>query len=452
MLPVSLFAQRPGSVANIAKLPADWTPPLFKMECNDAGDISQFSGFQMESTSFGDNLPVTATRPYGARPDTIFLCAQDLFTVGIEPGTFDLNGDPDGSTVPGVGYAFYRCDPTVDGPTLADIANDPCVADNGVAPFDELAVAIPGGYLGGDYTLTVANDGTGNNTIPALFPVGGEPTPVVLTLAPITFDHVDGNGEAFYEGNPIGECVNASIDQTFTVAYLNPVNVANLGVNPNEACEGLFDVRGGTPELLGGTGYEIIIENTGTGARAVITTPAQDIVHNAVVQYTVPEPGQYRITILDQNSCPLEETLITHTAGCELPVVINYPFATGLTGTNVCVPITTNNFTNATGFQFEVGFDPSVLQFTNLINSNTNLTGGVQFNGPPSSGGTRPDGTIRIIYSDNFGGPANLVDGAVLFELCFNVIGAFGTQSPLFCIPDDPGNVIPAIYTRDGGE
>lgn len=451
VLPAGLLAQRPGAVSNIGKLPAEWSSPPFKMECNDAGDISQFSGFQMQSTSFGNNLPVTATRPYGARPDTIYLCAQDQFTVGIQNATVELGGDPNPATIAGVGYGFFRCEPTIDGPTLADIANDPCVADDGLSPFDRLAVAIPANYLTGDYTLTVANDGTGNNTIPALFPVGGEPTPIVLTLAPITFDDVDANGEAFYEGTPIGECVNASIDQTFTVAYLNPVNVANLGVNPGNPCEGLFDVRGGTPELLGGTGYEIIIEETTSGARAVITTPAENIVHNAVVNYTVPEPGQYRITILDQNSCPLEETLINHSAGCSLPCVLNFPFATGLTGTNVCVPITVENFTDITSFQFETGFDPAVLQFTDLVNINPGLTGGIQFNGPPSSGGTRPDGTIRIIYSDNFSGPSTLPAGSVLFELCFNVVGAFGTQSPLSCIPSGVGGAIPAIFTRSGG-
>lgn len=419
------------------------------MECNDAGDISRFSGFAMESTSFGDNLPVTATRPYSSRPDTIYLCAQDRFTVGIQNSTFDLNGDPNPATVPGIGYGFFRCEPTVSGPTLADIAGDPCVADNGLAPFDRLAVAIPANYLSGDYTLTVANDGTGNNTIPALFPVGGAPTPIVLTLAPLTFDHVDNNGEAFYEGNPIGECVNASIDQTFTVAYLNPVNVANLGVNATEACEGLFDVRGGTPELLGGTGYDITIEEITSGARAVITTPAEDIVHNAVIRYTVPEAGTYRITILDQNSCPLEETTITHTAGCELPVVFTFPFATGLTGTNVCVPIIVNNFFNVTSFQFATGFDPAVLQFTGAANVNPLITGPPFVNGPPSSGGILPDGEIRILFN-GAGAPAFTVgEGDVLLELCFDIIGALGTQSDLLCLSPADGSIVTQV-TREG--
>ncbi|MEM6771128.1 MAG: hypothetical protein AAF597_11130, partial [Bacteroidota bacterium] len=316
------------------KIPANYQYLPLKMDCNDAGAVELFTGFQMQSTSFGSNLMTTDVRPFNARPDTIFLCAQDQFTVRHLNGSEDLTGDPDNNTVPGVGYAFYNGQPTVTGPMLMDIVMDPRVADNGLNPFDTLAVVVPNNYLIGDYTITVANDGTGNNTIPALFPMGGQPSPVVLTLAPITFDHTDPiTGEAFYEGTPLGSCVNVATDQSFTVAYLNPVTIANLGVEPTNTCEGLFDVRGGTPELLGGTGYEIIIENTVSGARAVVTTPEADIVHDAVVRYTVPEPGQYRITILDQNSCPLQEELITHTAGCELPMVINFPFATGLTGT-----------------------------------------------------------------------------------------------------------------------
>lgn len=450
LAPLSLLAQRPTPV-NLPDTPKGWEPSLLKMECNDAGEINRFSGFQMESTSFGDNLSILDIRPYSSRPDTIFLCSQDLFTVSLLGGSTDLSGDPNPATTAGVGYAFYRCEPTVSGPTLTDIANDACVADNGLSPFDQLAVAIPPNYLSGDYTLTVANDGSGNNTIPALFPVLGQPTPIVLTLAPITFDHVDNNGLAFYEGTPIGECVDVSIDQTFTVAYLNPVNLANLGVNPTNACEGSFDVRGGTPELLGGTGYEIIIENTVSGARAVVTTPEQDIIHNAVIQYIVPEAGEYRITILDQNSCPLEETLINHFSGCELPLIFDFPYATGLMGTNICVPITVENFTDITAFQFQIGFDPAVLQFTSLTNINGNLTGGILSNGPPSSpGGTLPDGNIRIIYSDNFAGPTTLPADAIIFELCFDLIGPINSQSTLVCLPEEPGISITPEFTRVG--
>jgi len=70
------------------------------------------------------------------------------------------------------------------------------------------------------------------------------------------------------------------------VAYLNPINVANFNSMPT-GCAGIFDVRGGTPELRGGVGYDIVIENTATGSRAAILTPLNEIIHNGVIRYEV---------------------------------------------------------------------------------------------------------------------------------------------------------------------
>ena len=40
---------------------------------------------------------------------------------------FDLSGDPQPATPPGIGYAFYDCEPTIGGPDLATILTDPCI-------------------------------------------------------------------------------------------------------------------------------------------------------------------------------------------------------------------------------------------------------------------------------------------------------------------------------------
>ncbi|MEM1358328.1 MAG: hypothetical protein AAGF89_09025, partial [Bacteroidota bacterium] len=456
LTPAALLAQRPQSVI-LPEVPKDWQPGLQKMECNDAGEVNRFSGFQMQSNSFGDNPAPTDVIPYSSRPDTIFLCAGDQFNVSLLNGSTDLNGDPIPGTTPGVGYAFYRCRPTVTGPTLIDIAADPCVADNGLNPFDTLAIGVPTNYLVGDYTLTVANDGTGNNTIPALFPVAGSPSPVVLTLAPITFDDVI-NGRAAYEGNPFGSCVNVSTDQSFQVAFLNPITLANLNTAPT-GCEGFFDVLGGTPELRGGTGYNIQITNTVTGATATVTTPANTITHNTVVQYQVPEAGTYEITVEDANGCPLQQpTTVTHPDGCPQPVVFNFPFETAENGDMICVPVMAENFNDIVGFQFELGFDASVLQFTSLANFHPDFPTAVSFNGPPSSGGTRPDGTVRISWNDfsNPPAPLNIAADQVLFDLCFTVTGNLGDQSPLSFLngiaPEftRPGNVTGPLGSNNG--
>ena len=439
---LQLAAQRPTAV-NLPKNMARSTG--WKMDCNDAGEVEQFTNFAGQSTTFGANVNSTTVIPYLSQPDTIFLCAQDQFDVNIRPGSTDLSGDPFPGTTAGVGFAFYRCDPTVSGPTLGDIVADPCVADNGLAPFDELAIGVPGGYLSGDYTLTVANDGTGNNTIPALFPVGGEPTPVVLTLAPITFDDVNANGRATYESvdqnSPAGSCVDVSTNQSFAVAFLNPVSVANLpALYPQ--CTGSFDVRGGTPELRGGTGYTINIINVTTGARGVVTTPASQIVHNAVIEYTVPAPGTYRIEIEDAFSCGFLGT-VEHQMGCPLPVVFKLPVASALPGANVCFPVTAENFFDITAFQFDLGFDPAVLAFTGVADENPALPAAITINTPVSTGGTLPEGEGRIIYNDNFGGPATVADGDVLFSLCFTILGSIGDVSELIEISGF------AEFTRD---
>ncbi|MEO0732451.1 MAG: cohesin domain-containing protein, partial [Bacteroidota bacterium] len=429
VVPAAVAAQRPVSVSVPDRTKA-WPASNAKMDCNDAGEVEQFTGFQMESNSFGDNPLATDIVPFGSQPDTIFLCAQDQFTVTHVNGSEDLTGDPDPGSTPGVGYAFYQCRPTVSGPIIQDIVADPCIANNGLSPFDTLAVAVPTNFAAGDYTITVANDGTGNNTIPALCPVGGMPSPVVLTLAPITFDDFDAaTGRPLYEGpaGNIGPCVNVSINQSFQVAYLNPITLANFGVDPTSGCNGLFDVRGGTPELRGGTGYNIRIVNTANGRTGTVLTPAEDIVHNAVVRYQVPEAGTYEIIIEDENSCPLEFTTITHTEGCSLPVVFDFPFVTGETGQNVCLDVTAENFSDIIGFQFEVGFDPAVVQFTDLTNQHPDFSPAISFNGPPSSGGTLGDGAVRISWSDFSGTTSlNLAPDQVLFSLCFDIIGGEG--------------------------
>ncbi|TXF88675.1 hypothetical protein FUA23_13495 [Neolewinella aurantiaca] len=443
LAPLGLLAQRPVSIT--APKVDDLRPSWQKMDCNDAGDINQFSGFMMQSTSFGDNLTTSDVRPYSARPDTIFLCADDQFTVSLVGGSQDLTGDPNTATTPGVGYAFYNCAPSVTGPLLTDIRDDACVADNGLNPFDDLAIAVPAGYQTGNYTLTVANDNVGGFTIPGLFPNAmAEPTPQVLTLAPITFDDVNATtGEAVYEGSPVGSCVNVSTDQAFTVAYLNPITLSNLDASPS-GCIGTFEIRGGAPELRGGTGYNISIVHAATGERGVVLTPPSQIRHNEPITYQVPTAGIYRISIDDDGvGCSLVSNVnVDHPMGCPLPLVFNIGQEQGLPGQQVCVDVTAENFVDIAGFQFRMGFDPAVLQFDNLSNFHPNLPSAIAFTGPP----VQPAGEVQIVYSDFTGTGATIPAGEVVFTACFTITGNLGDRSTLTNI--DPA----AEYTRAPSE
>ncbi len=401
------------------------------MECNDAGEIGQFSGFMMQSNSFGDNLTPSDVIQYNLWPkDTIFLCFGDEFTVNIASGSEDLSGDPNTATTPGVGYAFYNCAPLEDGPILTDIAADFCVTNNGLDPFDDLTIAVPSGYETGDYTLTVANDVQGGLTIPGLFPNAmAEPTPVILTLAPITFDRAAA-GVAEYEDG--GQCVNVSTDQTFTVAFLNPITLSNLDMAPVD-CVGTFEIRGGAPELLGTNDYNIEIVNEVTGERAVILTPASQIRHNAPIFYQVPTAGNYSISIDDDGvGCSMVDNIIVnHPTGCPLPVVFNIERARGLPGEQVCVDIMPENFIDVVGFQFDIEFDPSVLQFDNASNLHPNLSAAsFAFSGPP----TLPAGTARFLYSDLTLSGADIPSNEAVFSICFTILGNLGDQSDVSAV------------------
>jgi hypothetical protein len=443
LAPLGLLAQRPVSIT--APKTDDSRPAWEKMDCNDAGNINQFSGFTMESISFGDNLMTTDVRPYSARPDTIFLCANDQFTVSLVGGSQDLSGDPNTATIPGVGYAFYNCAPTVTGPLLTDIRADVCVADNGLNPFDDLAVGVPTGYETGNYTLTVANDNIGGFTIPGLFPNAmAEPTPQVLTLAPITFDDVSPTtGEAVYEGSPVGSCVNVSTDQTFTVAYLNPITLSNLDASPT-GCVGTFEIRGGAPELRGGTGYNISVVNASTGDQGIVLTPASQIRHNEPVTYQVPTAGVYRISIDDDGvGCSLVNNVnVNHSTGCPLPLVFNLGQERGLPGQQVCVDVVPDNFIDISGFQFDIAFEETVLMFDNIGNFHPNLPSPVFANGPVSSGGTLAEGLIRIVYAEIGTSGAIIPNDEVVFSICFTIIGDLGDRSTLINV--DPS----AEYSR----
>ncbi len=444
LLSTTLAAQRP--VNPIGLNPAHKVTLGQKMDCNDAGELDGFTGFSMESNSFGMVL-INDEIDFTELPDTIFLCADDAFEV-IHGGEEDLSGDPDPSSQAGVGYAFYECVPTATGPLIDDIRADPCVEDDGLPPFTELSITVPAGYLTGDYTLMIDNGGFDmGNSIPDFFPdASGNTGPVVLYIAPITFDDVDaGTGQPVYEaanpGDPFGPCVNVRVDQTFAVAYLKPLVAEGFPAVVDE-CAGTFTVLGGAPELRGNNGYTITIENTVTGETGVVTTPAEEIEHGATVAYEVPTAGEYTISVSDGVSCDFAGGAVQHTAGCIAPIAVTLPVGQGTNGTNQCYPVTVSGFTDIVGLEFEFSFDPAILQFTGVANATSDLVGSFMVNGPPTvDGGTLPDGNGRILYDGSLSGPGSLTDGEVLIELCFDLIGGAGESSALSVnTTDNPPN------------
>ncbi len=94
-------------------------------------------------------------------------------------------------------------------------------------------------------------------------------------------------------------------------------------------------------------------------------------------------------------------------------------------GSNICIPLTVQNFDTLETFQGSVMWDPTIVDFT-----------GVQSFGLPglTQGlfglGNTAAGELTFLWFDNSGtSPQTLPDGSVIFEVCFDAIGSVGQSS-----------------------
>ncbi|PHI19666.1 hypothetical protein CEQ90_11480 [Lewinellaceae bacterium SD302] len=387
---------------------------IARMPCagQDAGVIQNFGPFIGQSND--------------ATPDTIFLCFGDSIFINHDNGSISLNGDPVNTTPAGIGYALFDCPPTTEGPALEDIAADPCVLNSEV-------IASPFGFFV-DSGADLDGDGWFWNLgqIQGAFPVAGAPVPRIVHFAPITFDALDPISQlAVYErennnpANPPGQCLDLNISATFAVAYLNEIEINDA---VQTGCEGSFRVRGGLPELLPGNEYNVTIELT-SDPTITGTAIVAGVGHDEVINYTVPQPGDYRITVEDGKSC--EASRVVDQGSCDA-VTFTFPFENHLPGEMFCVSATVAGFVDVLGFQHSLSYDPTVLEMTSITTPG-NLPGFTSgsINGPLSAGGSQPNGTGRVTYTDLTGTGQTLVDGDEIYELCFTAIGDLGECSPL---------------------
>ncbi len=349
--------------------------------------------------------------------DTLFLCANDSALV-VHSGDFDLSGDPNPATPAEIGYAFYNCAPTIIGDEVGSVAADMCLIMN-PPPADDIWIAR--GMGPGNPNLRLFNDGVVNN----LFS-GGDPT--YFILAPITFDVF--NGIPQYENG--GSCVNVSVGEAFELVYLNPIELINSN---SSGLSGSFQVEGGYPEFINSSNYtniEIIndADNSITGTVAPGNYGAGDD-----IPFTVPESGDYTITIEDSKSCPLSFPISFSSQA----VVLDVGDATVGLGDNFCLPVTATNFDSVTSVSFVINFNPNVLEYVDLQN--------FAFPGdaaPIIVTNQAENGLVRFIwFANDIEAGQTLTDGEVLFELCFTTApGAqIGDQSIVDLISNGPTDV-----------
>lgn len=130
------------------------------------------------------------------------------------------------------------------------------------------------------------------------------------------------------------------------------------------------------------------------------------------------------------------------------PVIFTFNCIDGEPGDTICIPVTVENFNDILIFQYEIIWNSDVLDFIEIQNPGLptiNLSGDFNLSGP---------NTLKVIplFLDPDG--ENLPDGAVLFEVCFRIIGIPGSTSPIDISPyftfevADLSGVIPGDSVR----
>ncbi len=223
--------------------------------------------------------------------DKKYLCYKDKLTIKHNKDQV-LISDPNPATLPGVGYLYLTCNPTVAGTTIQQVAADPCIlktSSGGTPPGDGVYLET-GGVRTGDNEFF--NDGYWQTTY-------GAGKPFKLIFAPITFDAFDGLKKPVYESAPNDACVNVNTAASFEVIYLNEIKQTIL-TQGNQS--GSFSVNGGVSEYDNTSNYTVDIAlKSNPSIKATITSGA--VKHGGTVNFTTTQNGIYTVSIEDGKSC-----------------------------------------------------------------------------------------------------------------------------------------------------
>lgn len=388
----AIFSQTPRNISFEDPQLASGVEKAFACADQNAGTI-QITNFQGQSND--------------TQPDTIYLCEGDMIDV-THNGDFDLSGDPNPLTAPGVTYLWLACPPTVTGPDLDAVIMESCIFMGPPAPTNNFYVE-GGGTANGD--VNYSNLGTLQD-----FYNNGDP--LLLFFAPITIDRFSGRQ---YENDPItmqsGPCVNVSVDEAFGIVFLNQIEILNINTNAGSSgCSGQAEVIGGLPEF-DNSSYEVTITLQGNPSIMGTVTNNSPITHGDVINFDVPIPGIYDIQIEDGKSCGAIET--ANMTSC-VNMTQSISSAVGAPGENICLDVTVEGgFVDIQAMQYAVTFDPSILSFTSVENISPLLP---NFN---QSAFSFTNDTLRVSWFQTIGG-TTIPDGTVLFQICFDVIGPDG--------------------------
>lgn len=382
--PASIWAQMPENVRVLKQ--NSIAEERKQLECNDAGTI--------QNPMFIGNAQSN---------DPQFLCFGDSIQV-IHNGDFDLSGDPDPATAPGVGYAIYSCPPSIEGMDIATILTDPCLVNDPMPPNDLWAFTD---QPNGNAIFNNILFQPGNTTVMDFYNNGD---PVLIYYAPITLDDFDNNN--FENG---GNCVDVSADQAFPLVYLNPVE---LSINEDMLdcnCEGVVELifAGGLPEYNPTENYRLTVTEQNSGAPVVL---GDNVAPGNTYRLDIPGTGDYEILVEDGVSCEYF-SVESFCQGAEIDLEL--PEEEANTGDIVCLPLTVKCLDNTVLFQFNMQFDDSVLRLDTIFSDVLTIRQGGNYN-------LFAPGEVILTWDSPTLNPIPLMDGDTLLYFCFEVIGISG--------------------------
>ncbi len=108
-------------------------------------------------------------------------------------------------------------------------------------------------------------------------------------------------------------------------------------------------------------------------------------------------------------------------------------------GQQVCLDVTADNMTNILGVSTSFSYDPSKLQFVST--QGVNLPSSIIFGTPNAPQQPTSPGTITLVWFDESLASITRPNGTVLFQLCFNALGANGTTATVN-FTDTPTDIV----------
>lgn len=116
--------------------------------------------------------------------------------------------------------------------------------------------------------------------------------------------------------------------------------------------------------------------------------------------------------------------------------------ATAMSGDQICLPMRVTDFADVKGLEYDITWDPTLLQFVEIRNLNLTELDPSDFNTTDASAGQ-----IRKAWITSVPDGVSLPNNTAIYELCYNVIGSSGNTANISI-----SNVVsdPTIITRNG--